>query len=589
MNGNEDKVSRIIVIDDNEEIFNDINNILVNDNDLDNLEEMENELFGRDARRITFVAPTEYELAYASQGQDGVAKIKQALAEGKPFCIAFVDMRLPLGWDGLETTRDIWKKDPDIQVVICTAFSDYSWEEIVDQVGCTDNLLILKKPFDHAEVSQIALAMTRKWQLARQAAIKMSELQEMVELRTSELKTAKEQAERANKNKTEFLSNISHEILTPMTAVIGMSEMLLKTPLNEEQKNYVDAIFSSGEGLLKVINDVMDITRLEAGEARLEVVAFNFKTIIEDATHMLMPRALEKGLALVLEFDPGAPKEVLGDALRVRQVVFNLVENALKFTHKGSIKIKVSAQGIRDSIGKFCIDVEDTGVGIEPGMIHFVFNESTKPGISNTRKFGPVGFELAITKMLVEMMHGTITVTSVPNRGTVFQVVLPLPVASPSPVTASGETCLRDIQIPNRIPAIILLAEDNKINQKLISTILSKKGHHVDIANNGREAVDRVKEYHYDLILMDIQMPVMDGLDAAKAIRGLGFVDLPIIALTANVFQEDKEVCLESGMNDFLPKPLRQADLLKLIAKWVSEKNHCDGCAVTDCQFKEQT
>jgi signal transduction histidine kinase len=569
------EIRKIIIIDDNPDIFDAFRNILCKEEDFYGLNNIEAALFGEMKNECD--GYPDYKLFYASQGKDGAELIKKAYEEGEPFQLAFVDMRMPPGWDGLETTKRIWEFDPGIQVVICTAYSDYSWEQIVRQVGCRDSLLILKKPFDHAEVSQIAIAMVKKWILTRQATIKMNELQKLVDLKTQELKQAKERAELANKSKSEFLANMSHEIRTPMTGIIGMSEMLMKTQLNEEQRNYSEAIFESGEALLKIINDILDISRIEAGEMPLEAAPFDIKKIIEDVVRILTPQAVKKGLIFNTFCDHPLRQQVVGDPGRVRQIILNLAGNAIKFTNQGSVSIKMHEESSGRDHGLFCIEVEDTGIGIESNMINLIFNKFVQADISTTRQYGGSGLGLAISKMLVEMMRGTLTADSNPGKGTVFRVQLPLLIAAvdsmtgaaASPIKEMSETCL----IYKIDPSYILLAEDNKINQQLIASILLKESHRVDIVNNGREAVDKVKINNYDLVLMDVQMPVMDGLEAARTIRELGYCSLPIIALTASAFATDKEKCLASGMNDFISKPLKQTEFLNIIGKWLSTNN----------------
>ena len=587
MNKNlKNKHFRVIVIDDNPEIFDVFCDILCDKNGSDKLGEVKTDLVGHNR----FPSPAgsssmfNFELVYASQGKQGVERIRQAREEGNPFSLAFVDMRMPPGWDGLETIKHIWEIDPDIQTVICTAYSDYSWEEIVRHLGITDNLLILKKPFDLAEVSQIAIAMTTKWILAKQAAMKMRDLEEMVEQQTGELILAKEQAEKANQSKGDFLATMSHEIRTPMTGVIGMSEILLNTDLDEEQRNYVEAINTSSEVLLTIINGILDFSKIEAGELSLESAPFDVKKAVEDVVRVLSIQAEKKGLKLGAGFPPDNLPRVSGDFVKVRQVIFNLGGNAVKFTHEGSVNIKVEMKSIDDNNGQFHIDIEDTGIGMNPETLEHIFDKFIQAGPDTTRKYGGTGLGLTITKRLVEMMGGSITVKSTPGKGTLFQVRLPLPFAEDKePVTVVSDTNRMGKEIGSHAnknetaPAYILLAEDNKINQKLVKAMLAKACYKLDIVENGRDAVEKVKQTPYDLVLMDVQMPEMDGMQAAQLIRREGFSDIPIIALTANAFEKDKEKCLRCGMSHFMTKPVKQAELLGTISKCLDKKEqHID-------------
>ena len=571
---------RVIVIDDNPDIFDIFSEILCRKNGPNKLDEMEIELFGHNHSHYP-TGPSSmfnFELVYASQGKEGAERIRQACEEGNPFSLAFVDMRMPPGWDGIETINHIWEIDPDIQTVICTAYSDYSWEEIVLNLGITDNLLILKKPFDLAEVSQIAISMTTKWMLEKQAAMKMNDLEEMVKQQTGELIIAKEQAEKANQTKSDFLATMSHEIRTPMTGVIGMSEILLNTNLDEEQRNYVEAINTSSEMLLTIINDILDFSKIEAGELSLESAPFDVKKAVEDVVRVLNIPAEKKGLKLGASFQPENLPRVCGDFVKVRQIIFNLGGNAVKFTHEGSVTIKVAMPTIDDNTGQFHIDIEDTGIGMDPETLDHIFDKYTQAGPDTTRKYGGTGLGLTITKRLVEMMGGTITVKSTPKKGTLFQVRLPLPLAvdmEPGAALFGTGTMEKKMSVNagknDTASAYILLAEDNKINQKLVKAMLAKACHKVDIVENGRDAVEKVKQIPYDLVLMDVQMPEMDGMQAAQLIRQGGFPHIPIIALTANAFEKDKEKCLKCGMSHFITKPLNQAELLGTISKWLDK------------------
>jgi signal transduction histidine kinase/AmiR/NasT family two-component response regulator len=575
-----DKRFRVIVIDDNPDIFKIIGKILSRKRNPQKLDKRETDLLDHDHRPVPAGSSSmfNFELVYASQGKEGAERIQQAREEGNPFSLAFVDMRMPPGWNGLETIKQIWEIDPDIQAVICSAYSDYTWDEIVRHLGITDKLLILKKPFDPAEVSQIAIAMTTKWVLEKQAAMKMYDLEEMVKQQTGELIIAKEQAEKANQSKGDFLASMSHEIRTPMTGVIGMSEILLNTDLDEEQRNYVEAINTSSEVLLTIINGILDFSKIEAGELSLESAPFDVKKAVEDVVRVLNIQAEKKGLKLGASFLPKNLPRVNGDFVKVRQIIFNLGGNALKFTHEGSVTIKVEMKAIDDNNGQFHIDIEDTGIGMKPETLDHIFDQYTQAGPDTTRKYGGTGLGLTITKRLVEMMGGSITVKSTPKKGTIFQVKLPLPLAvDVQPAAAVSETDSLEKKIGidagknETAPAYILLAEDNKINQKLVKAMLKKAYHKVDIVENGRDAVEKVKQIPYDLVLMDIRMPVMDGMQAAQLIRQEGFSDLPIIALTANAFEKDKQRCLKSGMSHFMTKPLKQAELLGTISKWLDK------------------
>jgi len=399
----------------------------------------------------------------------------------------------------------------------------------------------------------------------------------------TELKKTQEQlletarlAEEANRSKSEFLANMSHEIRTPLTGVIGMTEILMNSPLTLDQQDYVETIKVSGETLLSIINDILDISKIEAGEFNLAAAPFSLEKSMDSIARIFTPQANKKGLDFRVHFHPTGFYWVKGDEIRVRQIIFNLVGNALKFTHVGKIEIRVKQGEKHDNIGQFHIDVEDTGIGIEPEFKANIFNKFTQADSSDTRRYGGTGLGLYITRQLVELMGGAINVESALGKGSMFHLILPLPLDTKPdlavPIPGEGdlktaETAIFQFKLNSN--ANILLAEDNKINQKLISAIIKQTGLKLDIAENGKIAVAMAKKGIYNLVLMDIQMPEMTGLDATQAIRAAGFTELPIIAMTASAFEKDKKMCKDAGMNDFISKPLKQDDLFQVLSRWI--------------------
>ncbi len=429
------------------------------------------------------------------------------------------------------------------------------------------------------EIGGLARAMNL---MAEEIEASHSHLEEKVAARTASLRRTQEKlmeaarlAEEANKSKSEFLANMSHEIRTPLTGVIGMTEMLMHTPLTGEQKDYIETINISSETLLTIINDILDISKIEAGEFSLASASFDLEKAVNGVVRIIAPQTDKKGLELRVEFQPGVSYRVIGDQVRVRQIIFNLAGNAVKFTHEGEIAVRVKCEEHCENICHFHIDIEDTGIGIGPEFIDAIFDKFTQVDSSDTRKYGGTGLGLPVTRQLVEIMDGSIRVESTPGKGSVFHVVLPLPLdteAHAAALESSDEKAMEnnpaDVDAGETKFAHILLAEDNKINQKLIRAIIKKAGYNIDIVENGKAALEKVKTGGYHLVLMDIQMPEMNGLDATKALRKAGFRDIPVIAMTASAFEKDRKMCLDAGMNDFISKPLKQADLLRMIFKW---------------------
>ena len=393
----------------------------------------------------------------------------------------------------------------------------------------------------------------------------------------ADLRKARDVAEDSARIKSEFLANMSHEIRTPMNAILGMMHLVKQTALAEKQLIYVETAEKSAKLLLRIINDILDFSKIEAGRLEMESSMFSLHTAIEEVTAVVDESVDKKNLILSYQVDDAVPQWMLGDAIRLKQVLLNLLNNSIKFTSKGSIRLNVDLEN-RDETNIFLkFSVRDTGIGMSEKTLQRLFTPFTQADSSMTRKYGGTGLGLSISKSLVEMMHGEIQCESRENVGTLFTFTarfdLPAPKASTLDQvleSATEEAEKSGVHIPESMKGIsILLTEDNKINQMVATELLTSQGFLVDIANNGKIAVQMVHEKNYDLVLMDIQMPEMDGWQATRLIRQEErFADLPILAMTANAMAGDRELCLEAGMNDHIAKPILPSNLYKTLIKW---------------------
>jgi PAS domain S-box-containing protein len=398
----------------------------------------------------------------------------------------------------------------------------------------------------------------------KNAAAAIRESEQRYRLLSAELRAARDCALEASRAKSEFLANMSHEIRTPMNGIIGMQSLALTASSEEDGNGYVEAAQHSAYALLAILNDILDLSKIEAGRLEIHSAPFSLRHFINDVVQLVRPRAREKGLELVCTLSEATPDTLLGDALRIRQILTNLLGNAVKFTDRGRVELRVDSRPAAPDRLQLDIAVADTGIGIRPEHQGVIFEAFRQADSSTTRQYGGTGLGLTISARLVAMMGGTISVESTPGQGSTFRFTVPCRFAPDDSVTAPARSIALAAQGPSK-KLRILLAEDNPVNQRVAQRLLEKRGHQVSIAGDGRQALQAVMEAPpFDLILMDVQMPTMDGLEATRAIRRIESPErnaVPIVAMTAFAMKGDRERCLAAGMNGHLSKPINPTEL----------------------------
>ncbi len=532
----------------------------------------------------------ELDFCFASSGLEAL----KILEEHNSISMILTDIRMP-EMDGITLISKLADIDKNLKTIVVSAYGDMTNIRMAMNYGAFD---FVTKPIDFKDLEitiDKTLAFVHDLRLQQQKLERALEEIRERELKEIALAHAKELSESANIAKSAFLAGISHEIRTPMNGVLGMADLLANTNLTTEQRDYVRVIRDSGDALLAIINDILDFSTIESGMLKIENRIFVLENVIKSVCEFLSRQAIAKNINLQYAIHPDTPKVLLSDNARLRQILLNLVGNAIKFTPQGNVTISINSQISSTSPQnnyKLIFAIQDTGIGISEDHLNLLFQPFSQADSSISRKYGGTGLGLVISKRLVELMGGTIWVESLgqiggnpppnwesklenlPSQGSIFYFTVTIEANSLSPKSLSkslhnNSNISSIVSSPTSSDNLrILIAEDNPVNQKILALFLERMGYKPDVANNGLEVLESLKDKAYDLIFMDMQMPEMDGITATRRIRQDAKQNPWIVALTANALPEDRKLCLEAGMNDFTTKPIQLENIQRIFTQY---------------------
>ncbi len=577
-------VRNILVIDDSAEIHNDFEKIFRKPIDTQELDSIMEDLFDEPSSPAGGARQFNYNLEHAYQGKQGVELAEAAVRANRPFALAFVDMRMPPGWNGLKTIEHLWKVDSQVQVVICTAYSDYSLEEITAAVGNTDKLLILKKPFDMMEVAQITAALSEKWVLSLRAEWKMEQLSGMVDSKTLELQQATDrikrlavEAETASVLKSEFLSKMSHDMRTPINGIIGMSGLLLESQVPPDVREYTEIIYESSSILLSLLNAVIDFSQLESGRMTMECVDFDLITAVDELLDMLAFRAHEKNIELAYLVRPGVPSLVRGDPARIRQVLLNLVGNAVEFTHRGEIIIRLSLAEEDESSVTIRFEISDTGIGIpvkQQQRLLERFDQQLEPDGEGT---GTKGLGLSLSHRLVSMMGGQIGLESEEEKGTTVWFTAVFEKNRRSSYPSARKTASLDGKR-------VLLVDSSATARRILRIQIESWGCRCAEAADAEQGLAMLasavnENTPYDIALIYMRLSDMDGIMMGRAVKFDPTISqTPLVLLTLSGSGDEIHKARDLGFAAYLTKPVKYTYLRNCLEVVLGDLEH-DGIA----------